>query len=193
MDAHAQRAREELAAAQSLAAHLLNLPPLQRYETAGGQSTRMIIDSASYTTTPCSSPPPEPSHVFSAYDTHHKVPDVAVLTAAGHMLDRQMHQNELGYYIPNSATQVELPTLQTSGNMEQAPTDPTRHHQGIVPPYISQMVANSEAAGSQALASAEQTSSSSKLAKHIRAAEEEFVPTAPAQRQLEDGRWILVF
>jgi hypothetical protein len=172
-----------LGATQSLSAHLLNLPPPPRYETAGARSTRMIIDSASYSTTPCSSPPPEPSHVFSANDTHRKVPDVAALTEAGHVLEQQMNPNELGRYITSCAVQAELP--------EHAPIDRTRHLQGIIPPHMLQAIATSEAAGPRARASAEQTLSSSKPATHNRASKEDFAPIAPAQRQLKDGRWVI--
>ena len=189
----AENADNKLASTQSFSTHLLNLPPPPRYETAGGLSTRMIIDSASYTTTPCSSPPSEPSHVFSAYDTHHKAPDVAVLAEAGHVLERQMHQNELGHYIPSSAAQVEPPAIQISCNQEQLLDDRGRYRQGIIPPYMVHVIANSEAAGSQARASAEQTLLSSKSTKHNPALKEDFMPTAPAQRQLMDGRWTVVF
>jgi hypothetical protein len=172
----AENTHNHLGATQSLSAHLLNLPPPPRYETAGAQSTRMIIDSASYLTTPCSSPPPEPSHVFSANDTHRKVPDVAALTEAGHVLEQQMNPNDC-------AVQAELP--------EHAPIDRIRHLQGIIPPYMLQAIATSEAAGPQARASAEQTLSSSKPATHNRALKEDFAPIAPAQRQLKDGRWVI--
>ena len=159
--------------------HFLNLPPPSRYETAGARSTRMIIDSASYTTTPCSSPPSEPSHVFSAYDTHHKIPDAAALTEAGHMLEQQMNQNEPGRYIISCAAQAELPEHAPSGR------------KGIIPPYMLRAIAASEVAGPQARASAEQTLSSSNPATHNRASKEALVATAPALRQLEDGRWIV--
>lgn len=188
----AENADNKLASTQSFSTHLLNLPPPPRYETAGGLSTRMIIDSASYTTTPCSSPPSEPSHVLSAYDTHRRVPDAAVLAEAGHVLERQMHQNELGHYVPSSAAQMEPPAIQISYNQEQLPNDRGRYRQDIIPPYMLHVIANSEAAGSQAQASAEQTLLSSKSTKH-NPASEDFVPTAPAQRQLKDGRWTVVF
>jgi hypothetical protein len=175
---------------QSLSAHLLNLPPAPRYETAGARSTRMIIDSASYSTTPSCSPPPEASQVFSPYDTHRKVPGVAALTEAGHVLEQQMNQNELRHHITSSAAQSEVPALQRSVD---APSDRARHRQGVIPPYMLQAIATSEAAGPQARASAEQTLSSSKPAKHSRASNEGFAPIAPAQRQLMDGRWIIGF
>ena len=101
-------------ATQSLSAHLLNLPPLPRYETASARITRMIIDSASYTTSLCSCRPSEPSHVFSVNDTHRKVSDVATLTEAGHVLEQQIGQNELGRYITSCAANAELPALQIS-------------------------------------------------------------------------------
>jgi hypothetical protein len=189
----AKISRDKLAATQSLSAHLLNLPPPRRYETACGQSTRMIIDSASYTTTPCSSPPPEPSHVFSAYDAHHKAPDVAALTEADHVLEQQMHQNEMGHYITRNSAQPETSALQISNSKEHTPNDRTQHHQGIIPPYVLEAIATSEAAGPQARASAEQTLLTSKAITHDRASKEVFVPTAPAQRQLKDGRWTVAF
>lgn len=187
-----ENAYDKLAAAQSLTTHLLSLPPLPRYETAGGRSTRMIIDAASYTTTPCSSPPPEPSHVFSAYDAHRKVPDVAALTEAGHVLEHQRDQNELGLHNTSSTAKAELVAPQTSNSKEHAPSGQTRHRQFIIPPYMLQAIAASEAAGSQARASAEQTLLSSKPTTQNRASNEYFMPTAPAQRQLQDGRWITV-
>jgi hypothetical protein len=186
---NAENMQTGLGATQSLSAHLLNLPP-PRYETASARSTRMIIDSASYTTTPCSSPPSEPSHVFSAYDTHRKVPDVATLTEAGHMLEQQLDQNKLGRYLTGCAAKAELPALQISN---ETPSDQTQHCRGIIPPYMLQAIATSEAAGPQARASAEQTLLSSKLAKYNRASEELFAPTAPAQRQSKDGKWIIEF
>jgi len=184
-----ENAHDDSGATQSLSAHLLNLPPAPRYETAGALSTRMIIDSASYTTTP-SRTPPEPSHVFSAYDTHRKVPDVAALTEAGHVLQKQKNQNEVGHYITSHPAQAEVPVLQIHSD---AASDRTRHLQGIIPPYMLQAIAASEAAGAQARASAEQTLSSSKPAKHNRASKEGLAPIAPAQQQLKDGRWVVGF
>jgi hypothetical protein len=185
--------RDKLTATQSLSTHLLNLPPPRRYETACGQSTRMIIDSASYTTTPCSSPPPEPSHIFSAYDAHHKVPDAAALTEADHVLEQQMHQNEIGQNITRNSAQLETSTLHISNSKEHTPSDRTHHHQGIIPPYMLEAIATSEAVGPRARASAEQTLLTSKVIARDRASKEVFVPTAPAQRQLKDGRWTIVF
>jgi hypothetical protein len=182
-----ENAHDDSGATQSLSAHLLNLPPAPRYETAAARSTRMIIDSASYTTTP-SRTPPEPSHVFSAYDTHRKVPEVAALTEAGHVLQQQINQNDLGHYVTSCPAQVEQPAVQIRND---APSDRTRHRQGIIPPYMLQAIAASEAAGPQARASAEQTLSSSKTAKRNRASKEGFAPIAPAQRQLNDGRWVV--
>ncbi len=56
----------------------------QRYETAGGRSTRQLIDSASYNTTPSSSPPNELLHVLSAQDCHHAELSVAAFADADH-------------------------------------------------------------------------------------------------------------
>jgi hypothetical protein len=190
---NAEHAQNNFATTQSLSAHLLNLPPPPRYETAGARSTRMIIDSASYTTTPSCSPPPEPSHVFSAYDTHRKVPDVASLTEAGHVLEQQMNQNKLGQHITSYPAHTELPALEISSDKEDTQSDRRPHHQGIIPPYMLQAIAASEAAGPQARASAEQTLLSSKPAKDNRAWKGDFSPIAPAQRQLKDGRWIIGF
>ena len=178
-------------ATQSLSAHLLNLPPPPRFETAGALSTRMIIDSASYTTTPSRSPPFEPSHVFSAYDTHRKVPDVATLTEAGHVLDHQVNQNELGSYISSCAAQTGLPTLQISDDVSSDRT--WQYRPGIIPPYMLQAIATANAAGAQARASAEQTLSSSQPARHSCAPIDDFAPVAPAQRQLMDGTWTVGF
>jgi hypothetical protein len=171
----------------SLAAHLINLPPPPRYETAGARATRMIIDSASYTTTPGSSPPSEPaSHVFSAHDAHGKVPDIAALAEADRMLEHQMDQGGRG----------QLPVLQVTDDTDCAPSDRTRSRQGqgIIPPYMLHAVAASEAAEPRVRASTEQTLSSLKPATHNHQLKvEEFAPTvaAPAQRQLEDGRWMI--
>ncbi|KAH8817287.1 hypothetical protein F5884DRAFT_853710 [Xylogone sp. PMI_703] len=52
-----------------------------QYQTAGARSTRMIIESASYETTPTESPPDEYHCVFSAQDCHHSVPSVETLAA----------------------------------------------------------------------------------------------------------------
>jgi hypothetical protein len=187
---NAEHSQTDFGATQSLSAHLLNLPPAPRYETAGARSTRMIIDSASYSTTPSCSPPPEPSHVFSPYDTHRKAPGVAALTEADHVLEKQMNQNELGHYITSSPAQSKAPALQISVD---APSDRIRHRQGVIPPYMLQAIAASGAAGPQARASAEQTLSSLNPAKHNRASNEDFAPIAPAQRQLMDGRWVIGF
>lgn len=190
---NAEHGQNDFGATQPLSAHLLNLPPPPRYETAGARSTRMIIDSASYATTPCSSPPSEPSHVFSAYDSHHKVPDVTALTEEGHVLDQQMNQNDLRHHIASCAAQAELPALRISLDKEHAPSNGTRHRQGIIPPYMLQAIANSEAAEPQARASAEQTLSSSKPATHGPALRDDYALIAPAQRQLRDGRWTIGF
>lgn len=187
----AKNAQNVLDAMQSLSAHLLNLPPPPLYETAGARSTRMIIDSASYTTTPCSSPPLGPSHVFSASDTHHKVPDVAALIEADHVLEQLMNQNKLGQYITSCPAQAELPAIQISKDTENASGDRNRHVQGIIPPYILHAIATSEAAGPRARASAEQTILSSGPAKDNRVSKENFASTAPAQRQLKDGTWMV--
>ena len=66
--------------------------PYPRYESAGARSTRMIINSASYETTPTDSPPNELRHVFSAQDTHHKVPDIGALVEA----ERALLENSNG-------------------------------------------------------------------------------------------------
>lgn len=189
---------DEFGTTQSLSAHLLNLPPAKRYETAGARSTRMIIDAASYSTTPTDSPPSEISHVFSAHDAHRSAPDLAAQTEAGHVLDHQVDQSELGTYITSYGAQAEVPTHQVTGEMERAPSDRawSRQHQGFISPYMLKAIANSEAAGPQARASAEQTLLSSKSATHSRVLKEDFaptVPTAPAQRQLKDGRWEIGF
>lgn len=52
-----------------------------RYDTAGARSTRMVIDSASYETTPTESPPNEYRCVFNARDCHRNVPTIEALAA----------------------------------------------------------------------------------------------------------------
>jgi hypothetical protein len=179
-------------ATQSLSNRFLNLPPAPRYETAGGLSTRMIIESASYTTTPRSSPPPEPSHVYSANDNHHRVPGVAALTEANHLLERQLHQGEIGHYAASHKIQAQPPNLEIGQNKDGALNNRIQHSQGIVPSYMLHAIATSEVAGLQARTSAEQTLLSSKTVRHEHASKGAFVLTAPSQRQLEDGRWIVV-
>jgi hypothetical protein len=137
-------------------------PP--QYETAGARSSRMIIDSASYNTTPSSSPPNERSHVFSAHDCHHKAPDAAALAEADR-LQQLLRQQELKCQADSGPAMVPG-TKEENVHRERRPFP-----QGIVPPYMLQAIANSEAAGPQARASAEQTLLSSKAIRDGRSSE----------------------
>jgi hypothetical protein len=152
---------------QSLSERLLHLSPPPQYQTAGAQSTRMIIDSASYTTTPCSSPPNETSHVFSANDAHHKVPDDVALAEADNVLRQQIKQDEPATLQSKTPAKPDRSVIQRSIiEPGRATGDRNSHKQGIIPPYMLQAIARSEAAGDQARASAEQTLLSSKSMTH---------------------------
>ncbi|RFU27774.1 hypothetical protein B7463_g8559, partial [Scytalidium lignicola] len=64
-----------------------------QYQTAGARSTRMIIESASYETTPTESPPDEYHCVFNAQDCHHSVPSVDTLAAVDQSLSAEYLHN----------------------------------------------------------------------------------------------------
>jgi hypothetical protein len=145
----------------------------QQNETAAARSTRMIIESASYETTPCSSPPDELRHVFSAKDNHHKVPDVATQTEADRVLQEQLRQQEVGNRAHRSTDGGEVPRK--------------HDHQSIIPPYMLQAISGSEAAGPQARASASQTLASSKYGEDTRAAHGVSTQAAPLPHQNSDS------
>ncbi|RFU24555.1 hypothetical protein B7463_g11783, partial [Scytalidium lignicola] len=72
--------------------HPYHSPQTQpQFQTAGARSTRMIIESASYETTPSESPPNEYHCVFNAQDCHHNVPPVAALAAIDQSLSAYSH------------------------------------------------------------------------------------------------------
>jgi hypothetical protein len=102
--------------------------PHPHYETAGARSTRMIIDSASYVTTPCDSPPNDLRYVFSDQDTHHKVPSVVALAKADQLL---LESQEPRNCISSHNTQAEDTAVQRKmddGNVVGETEDDVQHH-----------------------------------------------------------------
>jgi hypothetical protein len=149
------------------------LSPSQ-YETAGGQSTRMIIDSASYSTTPCDSPPNELRHVFSAGDSHRKEPDVTALTEAEHSLREKTQMRPIeGEGRGGRSNNYEQALALNSMNGDRKEGGLPKHHgrygMGFVPPYILDAVAKSEVAEPQTRESARQTLASAS-SRHSEAA-----------------------
>jgi hypothetical protein len=155
----------------------------QRYETAGGLSTRQIIDSASYNTTPTSSPPNELSYVFSARDSHRAEPSVAALADADRaVLEKSaqpMRRNSSGGNYVQAQLLAEEEARKRSldegrrgegegmGKGERG-SEHARAPHGIIPPYMLKSIAASEKAGPQARESARQTLASGTAGRDAR-------------------------
>lgn len=73
--------------------------------SAASRSTRMIIETASYSTTPSYTPPSGASHTFSATDHHNALPTVEALEAAAQALERSLQERKL----ENSHQPVRMP------------------------------------------------------------------------------------
>lgn len=136
---------------------MLSVPPVPRCETAGGRSTRMIIDSASYVTTPSTSPPNELRHIFSSHDTHHKIPDIEALTEIDQVLRQQLEQRETGSHLNGNLAPAGAEGMPAQKSNKEANTTQGPGRQGIIPPHMLESISKSEAASARSRESAKQT------------------------------------
>jgi hypothetical protein len=158
----------------------------QRHETEGGLSTRQIIDSASYNTTPADSPPNEFSDVFSAQDSHRAEPSAAALADADRAIlektAQPMRRNSSSGNYVHALQDARKRSLDRERGEEKGKEERERQghnanehvHEhahaphGIIPPYMLKSIAASEKAGRQARESARQTLASETAGRDAR-------------------------